>query len=157
MAWTKTTWACGHEGSMQLYGKRAGRESQVAFEVGRQCMACWLVEQWETKNDPGAKREDRYTARRRRRNQDRKFDGESRARAGTRPGKRVLSLRRRIAAAYLRRRRVVRGEHRTYRPAGRRIRDDRRDANQRFSAAAGRDDRLFGARSGHDDWSREAD
>lgn len=60
MAWTETQWACGHEGSMQLYGKRAGRDSQVAYEAGRQCMACWLVGRWEKENDPRAKREDRY-------------------------------------------------------------------------------------------------
>jgi len=45
---------------MQLYGKQANRDSRVAYEAGRQCMACWLVDQWESKNDPRAKREDRY-------------------------------------------------------------------------------------------------
>jgi hypothetical protein len=45
---------------MQLYGKQSGRDSRVAYEAGRDCMACWLVGQWETKNDPRAKREDRY-------------------------------------------------------------------------------------------------
>ena len=60
MAWESTQWACGHNGSMQLYGKQAGRDSQVAYEAGRQCMACWLVEQWEQNNDPRAEREDRY-------------------------------------------------------------------------------------------------
>lgn len=60
MAWKRTEWACGHEGEMQLYGKQSARDSRVAYEAGRQCMACWLVEQWETKNDPRAKREDRY-------------------------------------------------------------------------------------------------
>uniref|UniRef100_A0A6H2A6S1 Uncharacterized protein n=1 Tax=viral metagenome TaxID=1070528 RepID=A0A6H2A6S1_9ZZZZ len=60
MAWKKTQWACGHDGSMQLYGKHSDRDSRVAYEAGRQCMACWLVEQWESNNDPRAKREDRY-------------------------------------------------------------------------------------------------
>ncbi len=60
MAWETTEWACGHNGSMQLYGKQSGRDSQVAYEAGRKCMACWLVEQWETKNDPRSQREDRY-------------------------------------------------------------------------------------------------
>lgn len=60
MAWEKTKWACGHEGYMQLYGKMSGREARVAYEAGRQCMACWLVEQWENEDDPRAKMEDRY-------------------------------------------------------------------------------------------------
>ena len=60
MAWEKTKWACGHEGTMQLYGKQSGRDSRVAYEAGRDCMACWLVEQWDKSNDPRAKREDRY-------------------------------------------------------------------------------------------------
>lgn len=60
MAWTPTKWACGHKGSMQLYGKNSQREASVAREAGRQCMACWLVEQWEKENDPRALREDRY-------------------------------------------------------------------------------------------------
>ena len=60
MAWEKTEWACGHRGSMQLFGKNSGRDATVAREAGRQCMACWLVGQWEKENDPRAKREDRY-------------------------------------------------------------------------------------------------
>lgn len=60
MAWVKTTWSCGHEGSMQLYGKQSYRDSRVAYEAGRQCMACGLVERWKKENDPRAKREDRY-------------------------------------------------------------------------------------------------
>ena len=60
MAWEKVEWSCGHQGQIQLYGKRAQRESRIAFEAGRQCMACWLVEQWEKENDPRAQREDRY-------------------------------------------------------------------------------------------------
>lgn len=60
MAWESTEWACGHSGSMQLYGKMSDRDATTAREAGRQCMACWLVEQWETKDDPRAKREDRY-------------------------------------------------------------------------------------------------
>ena len=60
MAWTSTEWACGHTGSMQLYGKGSQRNSKVACEAGRQCMACWLVSQWDKKNDPRAQREDRY-------------------------------------------------------------------------------------------------
>ena len=51
MAWEPTDWACGHSGSMQLYGKGSGRDAQVARAAGRDCMACWLVGQWE---------EDRY-------------------------------------------------------------------------------------------------
>lgn len=60
MAWETTKWACGHEGAMQLYGKQSGRDATVAAAAGRDCMACWLVEQWEKSNDPRAKREDRY-------------------------------------------------------------------------------------------------
>jgi len=60
MAWENTDWACGHSGSMQLYGKMSGRDAKVAWESGRKCMACWLVEQWEKESDPRAKREDRY-------------------------------------------------------------------------------------------------
>ena len=61
MGWEKTTWACGHEGAMQVYGKQAGRDSAIAAEAGRICLACWLVAQWEESNDPRAQREDRYT------------------------------------------------------------------------------------------------
>ena len=60
MAWTTTKWACGHEGSMQLYGKGSARDAKVAWEAGRQCMACWLVATWGKENDPRAQREDRY-------------------------------------------------------------------------------------------------
>jgi len=60
MAWTATEWACGHTGHMQLYGKSSARESRVAWEAGRNCMACWLVEQWEKDKDPRALKEDRY-------------------------------------------------------------------------------------------------
>ena len=60
MAWEPTKWACGHSGSMQLYGKQSGRDATVAREAGRKCMACWLVERWEDENDPRAQREDRY-------------------------------------------------------------------------------------------------
>ena len=60
MAWTKTEWACGHSGSMQLYGKGSARAAQAARAAGMQCMACWLIEQWEKDNDPRAKRVDRY-------------------------------------------------------------------------------------------------
>ena len=60
MAWEKTEWACGHTGSMQLYGKHSARDSRVAYEAGRKCMACWLVEQWEKDGDPRASREDRF-------------------------------------------------------------------------------------------------
>lgn len=60
MGWEKTEWACGHSGSMQLYGKHSGRNARVAWEAGIKCMACWLVEQWDAKNDPRAGREDRY-------------------------------------------------------------------------------------------------
>ena len=60
MAWEKTEWACGHTGAMQLYGKLSGRYARVAYEAGRKCMACWLVEAWEKQGDPRAMREDRY-------------------------------------------------------------------------------------------------
>lgn len=60
MAWEKCEWACGHTGSMQLYGKQSGRDSRIAYEAGRQCMACWLLEKWEQENDPRNKREDRF-------------------------------------------------------------------------------------------------
>ena len=51
MVWEPTDWACGHSGLMQLYGKGSGRDAQVARAAGRDCMACWLIGQWE---------EDRY-------------------------------------------------------------------------------------------------
>jgi len=60
MAWETIKWACGHEGAMQLYGKQADRDATIAAVSGRDCTACWLVEQWEKSNDPRAKREDRY-------------------------------------------------------------------------------------------------
>jgi hypothetical protein len=45
---------------MQLFGKNSARDATVAHEAGRDCMACWLVGQWEEKGDARAKREDRY-------------------------------------------------------------------------------------------------
>jgi len=60
MAWTSTEWACGHKGSMQLYGKGSARDAQVARAAGMDCMACWLVKQWEKEGDPRSQREDRY-------------------------------------------------------------------------------------------------
>ncbi|MCK9569891.1 hypothetical protein M0R72_13185 [Candidatus Pacearchaeota archaeon] len=51
MAWEPTEWACGHTGSMQLYGKMSGRDATVAYEAGRPCMACWLIEQWRKSGD----------------------------------------------------------------------------------------------------------
>ncbi len=59
MAWTPTKWACGHEGHMQLYGKHSARESKVAYEAGRVCMVCWLIDEWAESNDPRSKRDDR--------------------------------------------------------------------------------------------------
>ena len=60
MAWEKTEWSCGHNGYMQLYGKRAAREAKIAQEAGRKCLACWLIGEWEKSNDPRAAREDRF-------------------------------------------------------------------------------------------------
>ena len=60
MAWERIEWSCGHSGSMQLYGKQSSRDSAVAYAAGQDCMACWLVKQWEDKKDPRAMREDRY-------------------------------------------------------------------------------------------------
>ena len=60
MAWTSTEWACGHKGSMQLYGHYSERNATVAREAGRQCLACWLIERWETEGDPRATRENRF-------------------------------------------------------------------------------------------------
>lgn len=60
MGWESTEWACGHTGSMQLLGKMSGRDSRVAYEAGRNCMACWLLGQWESKSDPRSKRPDRF-------------------------------------------------------------------------------------------------
>lgn len=59
MAWNEITWACGHEGRMQLYGKSSARKSRLALEAGRQCMVCWLIDRWEAEGDPRASREDR--------------------------------------------------------------------------------------------------
>lgn len=58
MAWTDIIWRCGHKGQMQLYGKTANRGSRVAFESGRNCMVCWLLDQWQKTGDPRANRED---------------------------------------------------------------------------------------------------
>jgi hypothetical protein len=60
MAWNEIEWNCEHKGKMQLYGKTSGRKARVAQEAGRKCMVCWLIEQWESKNDSRAQREDRY-------------------------------------------------------------------------------------------------
>lgn len=60
MAWENVQWACGHKGAMQLLGKQSGRDSRVAYEAGRKCMVCWLVEQWQASNDPRALREDKH-------------------------------------------------------------------------------------------------
>jgi len=60
MGWTTTEWGCGYSGSMQLYGKTSARCSCVAYEAGRDCMACWLLRTWEEKNDPRSKRVDRF-------------------------------------------------------------------------------------------------
>ena len=60
MAWEPTEWACGHEGAMQLYGKHSARDTTVAWEAGRQCMACWLIGRWEAEGDPRAQRADRF-------------------------------------------------------------------------------------------------
>lgn len=60
MAWETTEWACGHTGSMQLYGKMSGRDARTAWEAGRQCFACWLLGEWEKSGDPRYKREDRF-------------------------------------------------------------------------------------------------
>jgi hypothetical protein len=60
MGWTSAEWSCGHTGEMQLYGKMSERDSRIAYEAGRKCMACWLVEQWGEKADPRAMREDKF-------------------------------------------------------------------------------------------------
>lgn len=59
MAWNKIEWGCGHTGRMQLYGPWRQREARVAYEAGRDCMVCWLIQQWEKAGDPRATREDR--------------------------------------------------------------------------------------------------
>lgn len=59
MAWEKAQWACGHEGSIQLYGPRSQRESKLAYEAGRKCLACWLLETWERSKDPRNDRPDK--------------------------------------------------------------------------------------------------
>ncbi|MDP2727273.1 MAG: hypothetical protein Q8P59_06990 [Dehalococcoidia bacterium] len=60
MAWETTQWACGHHGTMQLYGKMSGRYATTANESGRNCLACWLLERWEAEADPRHKRADRW-------------------------------------------------------------------------------------------------
>lgn len=60
MAWESTEWACGHRGSMQLYGKMTGRYATTAREAGRKCLACWLIATWQKENDPRIKRADRW-------------------------------------------------------------------------------------------------
>lgn len=60
MAWETTKWACGHSGTMQLYGKMSGRYATTAREAGRKCLACWLIGQWEKEDDARAKRADRF-------------------------------------------------------------------------------------------------
>ncbi len=59
MAWEGAKWACGHTGTMQLYGPGAGRRSRIAYEAGRKCLVCWLLEKWEQNGDPRANRADR--------------------------------------------------------------------------------------------------
>ena len=59
MAWTEITWSCGHTGKKQLYGKTTKRDAQVAWEAGRRCMACWLLDQWKKNDDPRNQREDK--------------------------------------------------------------------------------------------------
>ena len=59
MAWESVTWACGHEGRIQLTGPQRNRNATVAREAGKDCMACWLVGQWEATSDPRAARPDR--------------------------------------------------------------------------------------------------
>lgn len=61
MAWTEIEWACGHYGQKQLYGKTSAREATVAYESGRDCMMCWLINEWKKSGDPRSKREDRYS------------------------------------------------------------------------------------------------
>jgi len=58
MAWENTEWACGHHGEMQLYGPGAGRKSRIAYEAGRKCMVCWLLDRWENEGDPRRGRKD---------------------------------------------------------------------------------------------------
>ena len=60
MAWEATEWACGHNGSMQLYGKMVGRHVRIAYEAGKKCLACWLISQWIEKNDPRAENPKRW-------------------------------------------------------------------------------------------------
>lgn len=60
MAWEDATWACGHEGTIQLFGKHSARNAHIARQAGRVCFACWLIGQWEEKKDPRASREDRF-------------------------------------------------------------------------------------------------
>ena len=60
MTWETTEWACGHTGSIQLYDKMSGRNSKVAYEAGRKCLACWLIEQWIAKGDPRANNPKRW-------------------------------------------------------------------------------------------------
>jgi len=61
MAWEKITWACEHQGEMQLYGKNSARNSRAAYEAGRKCMVCWLIDQWNQKADPRAQRDDCFS------------------------------------------------------------------------------------------------
>ena len=60
MAWESVEWSCGHTGSMQLYGKMSERASRTAYEAGRKCMVCWLIDRWEQTKDPRSSREDKY-------------------------------------------------------------------------------------------------
>ena len=61
MAWESAEWACGHKGSIQLLGPGARRKSRLAYEAGRKCMACWLLDQWTQQGDPRAARPDART------------------------------------------------------------------------------------------------
>lgn len=76
MAWEKVTWTCGHSGTLKLKGDEKAIAKGVAVASKNKCMACWLVEQWETKNDKRAQQPDRYIlAKAIAENKDRTIDG----------------------------------------------------------------------------------
>jgi len=54
MAWEVVSWACGHNGHIQMYGPLSGRTARQAQEAEQKCFACWLLRQWASGNDPRA-------------------------------------------------------------------------------------------------------
>ena len=56
MAWTKLTYACGHQGEEQMYGPGRERESKVAWiERNKVCPACYAEDRERIKAEAAQK------------------------------------------------------------------------------------------------------